>query len=188
MAKRLLHYHTKGAPSGFRNGFTMVELALVLLIIGILTVGIYFSVGSEIPKTVIQTQQKECETIISKVKETGQTRTQKFAGLDAAGLDNYGLALPYSIDIANNYIVSQAAGGCYYTVTPSASGYTFDFSANCDNASAWSAGAATGVNKKVKDFFVQSMTDRITTAFGTGLTVTSDKSSGKLSVTFSGIQ
>lgn len=185
-------YVLRGTKRGFvtsmRKGFTMIELAIASVILGILVAAVYMAMGSEVPKSVVQTMQKESETIISKVKEIGQTRTQKYTGLDAAGLDAYGIALPYTVDVGNNRIISQAAGGCFYTVTPAGTGYVFDFSVNCDNAAAWSAGAATGTNKKIKDYVVQALTDRLTTAYGSGLTVTNDKSSGKLSVSFAGIQ
>lgn len=170
-----------------RKGFTAIELVLVLVIIGLITVAVLVKMSGETQSAVVDGLKDELSVVTTKTRAIALQRAKRYEGLDAAGLKLYGNTIPYKIDEVSNKIYSNIAGGCYWTVN-SVSPYTkFNVKLDCAE-SGWSAGAIDGENEDIKARIVSTLKDFATLSLQIPETsITEDRSAGKLEVTLSGI-
>lgn len=165
-----------------RKGSLLVELTLVLTIVSLITLWVVFKAASETENTAVDGLKQEMVTIITKTKSIALQRSNKFNGLDEAGLCGYGKTIPYTFMAGSSNlaagvctgadgIASKAVGGCKWTVTPDASGSKISVGLDCDDNAGWKSSLDTQakVANSIKDYatlnFNLSSTDVVTTNF-----------------------
>lgn len=168
-----------------RKGFTAIELVLVLVIIGLITVAVLVKMSAETQSAVVDGLKDELSVVTTKTRAIALQRAKRYEGLNADGLKLYGNTIPYKIE--SNKIFSNIAGGCYWTVD-SISPYTkFNLKLDCSE-SGWSAGAIDGENENIKARIVSTLKDFATLSLQIPeSSIAEDRSAGKLEVTITGI-